>query len=143
VTPKCSGSGRLLSHPEAVDFVRTLKQEPGKDICLMGCGELARPLFEARLIDEIGFSTHPLLLGAGIPPFDPMSRQIDLELRECRPANSQSIDGPSASQVSPAGPPGCRGALARAVPELGERSGLPANVILALVGREGGCKSRP
>jgi dihydrofolate reductase len=51
----------------------------------MGGGELARSLFEADLIDEIGFNIHPVLLGSGIPLFHPMSHQIDLELQECRP----------------------------------------------------------
>lgn len=68
----------------AAEFVRSLKQQDGKDICLMGGGELARSLFEAGLIDEIGFNIHPVLLGSGIPLFHPMNRQIDLELRECR-----------------------------------------------------------
>lgn len=70
---------------DAVNFVRDLKRQEGKDICLMGGGELARPLFEAGLIDEIGFNIHPVLLGAGIPLFHPMCRQIDLELLECKP----------------------------------------------------------
>jgi dihydrofolate reductase len=69
---------------DAAEFVRDLKEQPGKDICLMGGGELARSLFEADLIDEIGFNIHPVLLGKGIPLFHPMSRQIDLELLECR-----------------------------------------------------------
>jgi dihydrofolate reductase len=69
---------------DAAEFVRDLKQEDGKDICLMGGGELARPLFEAGLIDEIGFNIHPVLLGSGIPLFHRMNRQIDLELSECR-----------------------------------------------------------
>jgi dihydrofolate reductase len=78
------GPGATLVREDAADFVRDLKRRPGKDICLMGGGELARSLFEADLIDEIGFNIHPLLLGAGIPLFHPMSRQIDLELTECR-----------------------------------------------------------
>jgi dihydrofolate reductase len=69
---------------DAVEFVRQLKQRDGKDICLMGGGELARSLFETGLIDEIGFNIHPVLLGSGVPLFHPMSRQIDLELKECR-----------------------------------------------------------
>jgi dihydrofolate reductase len=69
---------------DAAEFVRGLKKQDGKDICLMGGGELARPLFEAGLIDEIGFNIHPVLLGSGIPLFHPMSLQIDLELKECR-----------------------------------------------------------
>jgi dihydrofolate reductase len=77
------GSVEIISG-DAVEFVRDLKRQPGKDICLMGGGELAKSFFEAGLIDEIGFNIHPVLLGSGIPLFHPMSRQIDLELLECR-----------------------------------------------------------
>jgi dihydrofolate reductase len=73
-----------LVSENAAGFVRELKKQPGNDICLMGGGELAHSLFEAGLIDEIGFNIHPLLLGSGIPVFHPMSRQIDLELLESR-----------------------------------------------------------
>jgi dihydrofolate reductase len=70
---------------DAAGFVRELKGRPGKDIFLMGGGELARSLFEAGLVDEIGFNIHPLLLGSGVPMFLPMTRQIDLERLDCRP----------------------------------------------------------
>jgi dihydrofolate reductase len=82
--PAGSRGGATIVSQDAVGFVRDLKEQDGKDICLMGGGELARPLFEAGLIDEIGFNIHPVLLGSGIPLFHPMCRQIDLELRECR-----------------------------------------------------------
>jgi dihydrofolate reductase len=82
--PGKRGSATIIGE-DAVGFVRDLKRQEGKDICLMGGGELARPLFEAGLIDEIGFNIHPVLLGAGIPAFHPMSRQIDLELLDCKP----------------------------------------------------------
>lgn len=68
----------------AVGFVRDLKNQEGKDICLMGGGNLAKTFFEAGLIDEIGFNIHPVLLGSGIPLFYEMNRQIDLELIECK-----------------------------------------------------------
>ncbi len=79
-----SHEGVSIIRREAAKFVRDLKGERGRDIFLMGGGELARSLLEARLIDEIGFNIHPVLLGSGIPLFYPMSRQIDLELVECR-----------------------------------------------------------
>ncbi|HKP48151.1 MAG TPA: dihydrofolate reductase family protein [Pyrinomonadaceae bacterium] len=82
--PKVKGALEIVSD-DVVDFVRRLKSENGKDICLMGGGLLAKPLFEADLIDEIGFNIHPVLLGSGIPLFHQMSRQINLELTECRP----------------------------------------------------------
>lgn len=75
-----SDGGITLVSEDAAEFVRRLKNEDGKDICVMGGGVLAKSLFEADLIDEIGFNIHPVLLGSGIPLFYEMSRQIDLEL---------------------------------------------------------------
>ena len=69
---------------DAAEFVRKLKAQEGKDICVMGGGLLAKSLFEANLIDEIGFNIHPVLLGSGIPVFHEMNHQIDLELLECK-----------------------------------------------------------
>src|SRR5688572_22949913 len=60
------------------EFVRTLKQQDGKDICVMGGGLLAHTLFEAGVIDELGLNIHPVLLGSGVPLFYEMTRQIDL-----------------------------------------------------------------
>jgi dihydrofolate reductase len=79
-----STGGVTIVPGDVVAFVRDLKQQEGKDICMMGGGELARPLFEAGLIDEIGFNIHPVLLGSGIPLYHPMGHQIDLELEECK-----------------------------------------------------------
>ncbi len=72
--------GVTIVREDVVPFVRRLKDQPGKDILIMGGGELAHPLFEAGLIDRVGFNIHPVLLGAGVPAFHPMTRQIDLEL---------------------------------------------------------------
>ena len=77
---------------DAAGFVRRLKEEEeGKDILVMGGGVLAKSLFEADLIDEIGFNIHPVLLGSGVPLFHEMSRQIDLELTECRQLSSGCV----------------------------------------------------
>ena len=69
---------------DAALFVRKLKQEKGKGIVVFGGGELAKSLFEADLIDEIVLNIQPVLLGAGIPLFPPMKRQIDLKLLDSR-----------------------------------------------------------
>jgi dihydrofolate reductase len=65
--------------------IRRLKREKGKEICIMGGGDLGRSLLEAGVIDEIGLNIHPVLLGSGVPFFLPMKKQIGLELIECRP----------------------------------------------------------
>ena len=67
---------------DAAEFVSQLKKEPGKGICVMGGGELARSLFQARLIDQLGLNIQPVLLGSGIPLFYEMDEQLDLELLE-------------------------------------------------------------
>ncbi len=50
----------------------------------MGGGELARALFEADLVDEVGLNVHPVLLGAGVPLFRDAGRRIRLTLSALR-----------------------------------------------------------
>jgi dihydrofolate reductase len=76
--------GTEIIASDAIAFVRKLKRESGKDICVMGGGELARSLLEGGVIDEIGFNIQPVMLGEGVPLFHAMKRQIDLELLDCR-----------------------------------------------------------
>ena len=74
---------RLVTE-DAGDFVRALKRREGKEICLLGGGELARSLLAAGVVDEVGLNIHPVLLGSGTPFFRDAGR-IRLELRENRP----------------------------------------------------------
>ena len=76
---------------DAAGFVRKLKGQEGKDICLMGGGNFAKTLFEAKLIDEIGLNVHPVLLGKGIPLFYEMEAQIDLDLISCKPLKNGCV----------------------------------------------------
>jgi dihydrofolate reductase len=76
--------GVTLVREDAGEFVRRLKREPGKNICVMGGGDFAGSLFAAGVIDEIGFNIQPILLGAGIPAFVNCPRETPLELTECR-----------------------------------------------------------
>jgi dihydrofolate reductase len=88
---KSSNPDVQIVSEDAADVVRRLKHENGKGICIIGGGVLARSLFEANLIDEIGFNIHPVLLGSGIPLFYEMSRQIKLELLECKTLNNGCV----------------------------------------------------
>jgi dihydrofolate reductase len=83
--------GVTLVRDDAAAFVKALKARQGKDICVMGGGELARSLFEAGLIDRLGLNIHPVLLGSGVPLFHPMTRQIKLQLEESRPFRNGCI----------------------------------------------------
>jgi dihydrofolate reductase len=77
--------GIRLVRDRAADFVAELKNQPGAEICVMGGGEFAQTLFESGLIDEVGANIHPVLLGDGIPLFQRLPRQIDLELIRSEP----------------------------------------------------------
>ncbi len=78
------GHGADLVREDAGEFVRRLKEQPGKGICVMGGGELAQSLFAAGVIDEVGLNVHPILLGSGVPFFRDAGRRISLELAESR-----------------------------------------------------------
>ena len=78
------GHGAQLVREDAGEFVRRLKEQPGKGICVMGGGELAQSLFAAGVIDEVGLNVHPILLGSGVPFFRDAGRRISLSLAECK-----------------------------------------------------------
>lgn len=87
---KIAGGAEIVAGDPG-EFVGELKKQDGKEICVMGGGDLAKTLLEAGVIDEIGFNIHPVLLGTGIPLFHKMSRQIDLDLLECKPLSNGCV----------------------------------------------------
>src|SRR5262245_13326659 len=60
-------------------FVRKLREQTGKNIWLMGGGELIASLLDAGVIDEIIVSVAPVLIGDGIPLFARRHRHVRLE----------------------------------------------------------------
>ena len=54
----------LLS-ADVADAVAQLRQQPGKDVSMMGSGELVQTLMRRDLVDEYLLLIHPLVLGAG------------------------------------------------------------------------------
>jgi dihydrofolate reductase len=81
--PEADAELEIVSE-DAGAFVRQLKTLAGKDIWLMGGGELAKSLLAENVVDEIGLNVHPVLLGRGIALFPDIGKQIDLELLECK-----------------------------------------------------------
>jgi dihydrofolate reductase len=69
---------------DAEGFVTSLRKNPGKDIAIFGGGELFRSLLAAGLVDEIGFSVIPVLLGGGIPLLPSPADRARLKLKNHR-----------------------------------------------------------
>jgi dihydrofolate reductase len=54
-----------LLEGDAAEAVAGLKQQPGKDLVVLGSGELARSLMRRDLVDRYVLLIHPLVLGSG------------------------------------------------------------------------------
>lgn len=50
---------------DAAETVAKVKNAPGKDLLIMGSGELIHSLLKANLIDKFVLLIHPILLGSG------------------------------------------------------------------------------
>ena len=63
------------------EVVRRLRDQPGKDIWLMGGGDLIAAFFDAQAIDEFVISVVPVFIGDGIPLIARRHRHVPLELQ--------------------------------------------------------------
>ena len=63
-------------------LVRDIREGPGKNIWMMGGGELAREFLKADLIDEMEIGVVPVLIGEGIPLFPAGFPQREFKLVE-------------------------------------------------------------
>jgi dihydrofolate reductase len=73
---------------DVADTVAELKKEPGKDLQIMGSGELVRSLMPRGLIDEYLLMIHPLVLGSGRRLFTDGSPATSLRLVDSKTATS-------------------------------------------------------
>ena len=75
---------RLLKG-EAVEAVRALKAEDGKDIFVFGSANLLDSLLTAGLVDEYRICLAPVALGGGSPLFKPRESELRMRLESTRP----------------------------------------------------------
>src|SRR5260370_40989145 len=72
----------LFTNESPATFISKLRKRHGKNIWLMGGGELARDFLKADLVDELNLGIVPVLLGEGIPLFPSGFPQRDFVLIE-------------------------------------------------------------
>jgi len=67
--PAGEREGLVFTRESPVALVEKIRRQKGKDIWLMGGGELARDFLKDDLVDELYLGIVPVLLGEGIPLF--------------------------------------------------------------------------
>lgn len=81
---------RLLKG-DAVEAVRGLKAEDGKDIYVFGSADLLASLLATGLVDEYRLCVVPVVLGRGNPLFKPQDQQIRMRLESARPLTTGGV----------------------------------------------------
>ena len=66
-------------------FVKRLRDQPGKDIWLMGGGDIIASFLDAGAIDEFVIAVTPVFIGAGIPLIAPRHLHVPLKLLSAQP----------------------------------------------------------
>jgi dihydrofolate reductase len=69
-----------LLRGDIADAVAALKDEPGKELHVMGSGELIQTLMRHNLVDEYMVLIHPLVLGSGRRLFSDIGARAALRL---------------------------------------------------------------
>src|SRR5256886_13293421 len=80
--PPGERAGVIFVNESPKSFVEELRKRPGKDIWLMGGGELARDFLKDDLVDELYIGIVPVLIGEGIPLFPSGFPQREFTLLE-------------------------------------------------------------
>jgi dihydrofolate reductase len=78
--PAAAPSGVEFVNGAISPFVNRLREQPGKDIWLMGGGELIASFLDEEAIDEFVISVAPVFIGDGIPLIAQRHRHLPLGL---------------------------------------------------------------
>ncbi len=69
-----------LINGDVVEELSKLKQQPGKNISIIGSATLVRSLLRDGLLDELGLLVHPIVVGSGKRLFEDVSDSVPLTL---------------------------------------------------------------
>ena len=71
-----------------IEEIRRMKQQPGKDMHVVGGATLVSSLMNQRLIDELRLVVYPIVLGGGKALFKDVSERHALKFLEAKPLES-------------------------------------------------------
>jgi dihydrofolate reductase len=80
-----------LLEGDAGEAVARLKQQPGKNLTVLGSGELVQSLMQRDLVDRLFLMIHPLVLGSGRRLFRDGGAFARLQLVDCQPTSTGVI----------------------------------------------------
>ena len=74
-----------------VEEIRKLKQQPGKDMHVVGGATLVSSLMNAGLIDEVRLMVNPIILGGGKALFKDVKERKSMKLVQTKPLKSGKV----------------------------------------------------
>jgi dihydrofolate reductase len=74
-----------------VEEIRKMKQQPGKDMLVVGGATLVSSLMNLGLIDELRLMVNPLILGGGKTLFKDVKEWHALKLVQAKPLKSDKV----------------------------------------------------
>ena len=86
--PAADWNNTRLARGDAGEELARMKQQPGKDIVILGSAKLASSLLRKGLIDEYRVILNPILLGRGNLLFGDVGDKVRLKLRKTQPLQS-------------------------------------------------------
>jgi dihydrofolate reductase len=86
-----SWNNTMLVKENIVEEVIKLKQQPGKDITILGSSDLAVALIPHNLIDEFRIIVNPVILGSGKSIFKGLNDKIKLKLTDSKISKSGNV----------------------------------------------------
>jgi len=88
---KVEWNNSRLVKEDLEEEIKNLKQQPGKDMVILGSPRLAHYLMQLNLIDEYKITVSPVLIGSGLPLFQGLMERVNLKLIENKTFDSGAI----------------------------------------------------
>jgi len=85
------GTAKLVKE-DAATALSKMKQEPGRDMVVLGSFTLVSTLMKAGLIDEYQLLVYPVVLGKGKPEFKDMNARYSLNLIDVKQFKSGAVE---------------------------------------------------
>ena len=88
---KASWNNTKLVKGDLAAAIRTMKNEPGTQMTILGSGSIVSQLAQAGLIDEYQMVVNPVVLGEGRTMFEGIKEKVTLKRTKTRPFDNGSV----------------------------------------------------